>query len=95
VPQALGLARDPRCVGVAVRRVVARQGTRFRTFRKRSVAGPGVHAFEPQTGLRWMDGWGRGAAGALFAGFPGSCEVVVHLGGTARYIDDGGVMAVA
>jgi hypothetical protein len=39
--------------------------------------------------------WDAVLPGALFAGFPGSCEVVVHLGGTARYIDNGGVMAVA
>lgn len=33
--------------------------------------------------------------GTMSAGFEGVCEMVVHLGGTARYIDDEGVVAVA
>jgi hypothetical protein len=34
--------------------------------------------------------------GAMFTGFPSGCEVVVHLGGTATYVDVGDtVVAVA
>jgi Hint domain len=95
VPQELGLARDPRCLGVAVRRVVVRRGTRFQTVR---AADPllveGFHAFEPETGLRWTDGDAMLPADA-FASFGAGCEVVVHLGGTALYIDDGNVAVVA
>jgi hypothetical protein len=48
----------------------------------------GFHAFEPATGLRWTDGDAR-LPEALFAGFSGRVEVVVHLEGTATYVDDG------
>jgi hypothetical protein len=32
---------------------------------------------------------------AMFTGFDAGCEVVVHLGGAATYVDDGDVAAVA
>jgi hypothetical protein len=95
VPQELGLARDPRCLGVAVRRVSIRQGTHFRTVRGDDTRlTDGFHAFEPGTVLRWTDGDATLPA-ALFAGFSGPCELVIHLGGTASYIDDGAAEKVA
>jgi hypothetical protein len=95
VPQELGLARDPRLLGVAVRRVVVRQGTRFRTLRADDVLlTEGFHAFEADAGVRWTDGEAT-LPGEVFGGFEGPCEVVIHLGGTASYIDDGDVAAVA
>jgi hypothetical protein len=33
--------------------------------------------------------------GTVFAGFAGGGEVVVHLGGTATYVDEGEVVTVA
>ena len=95
VPQELGLARDPRLLGVAVRRVVVRAGSRFRTLRAGDpTLTEGFHAFEADAGVRWTDG-DAALPGHVFDGFPGACEVVVHLGGTAAYIDDGDVKAVA
>jgi hypothetical protein len=95
VPQELGLARDARLLGVALRRVVVRLGTRFRVVRAGDpLLAEGFHAFEPGTGLRWTDGDAMLPA-AMFTGFDGACEVVVHLGGTATYVDDGDVAAVA
>jgi T5SS/PEP-CTERM-associated repeat protein len=89
VPQELGVARDPRCLGVAVRRVVLRQGTRFVVARGDDARlADGFHAFEAGTGLRWTDG-DAAVPAALFQGFAGPCEVVVHLGATATYVDDG------
>ena len=94
-PQELGVARDPRCLGVAVRRIVVRQGTRFRVLRADDPAlADGFHAFETETGLRWTDG-DAVLPRRLFAGFDGPCEVVVHLGGTTQYIEDGGRQNVA
>jgi hypothetical protein len=95
IPLELGTARDARSLGVAVRRVVVRQGTRFRAIRAAEPSlAEGFHAFETSTGVRWTNGDGILPA-SLFTGFLGACEVVVHLGGTAHYIDDGDAMAVA
>jgi len=95
VPQELGLARDPRLLGVALRRVVVRAGSRFRTLRAGDpTLTEGFHAFEADAGVRWTDGDAVVPQDA-FAGFAGPCEVIVHLGGTAAYIDDGDVAAVA
>jgi hypothetical protein len=89
VPQELGITRDPRRIGVAVRRIAVRQGTRFRVARagdKRLA--DGFHPFEAASGVRWTDGEAVLPA-AMFAEFAGAVELAVHLAGTARYIDDG------
>jgi hypothetical protein len=89
VPQELGIARDPRLLGVALQRVIVRQGTRFRVTKAADDGlAEGFHPFEASTGLRWTDGDAL-LPGAATAGFQGPIEVVVHLGGTTRYIDDG------
>jgi hypothetical protein len=54
----------------------------------------GFHAFEPQAGVRWTDGDAVLPA-AVFAGFDGPCEVVVHVGGASVYVEDAGMVAVA
>jgi Hint domain len=87
VPQEVGLARDPRRLGVAVRRIVVRQGSRFRTFLADDARlEAGFHAVEADRRLRWTDG-DAALPGELFAGFAGPFEVVVQVGGTTRYID--------
>jgi hypothetical protein len=89
------VASDPRCLGGAVRRVVARQRTRFRVVRADdALLADGFHPFEPETGPRWTDG-DAVLPQAMFAGFAGACEVVVHLGGVATYVDDEERTAVA
>ena len=89
VPQELGTARDPRCLGVAVRRVAVRQGTRFRVARAGdAMLAEGFHPFEAASGLRWTDGDAVVPAG-LFAGFAGTVELVVHVGATTRYVEEG------
>jgi Hint domain len=84
-PTELGLARDPRMLGVAARRIAVRQRTRFRVI---EAADPlltdGFHRFEPVTGLRWTDG-DAGLPMELFEGFDGPVELVLHVGCTAQY----------
>jgi hypothetical protein len=89
VPQELGLARDPRSLGVALRRLVVRQGTRFRVTEAddpRLVQG--FHAFEAADGFVWTDG-DAALPMALLAGFSGPVEIVLVVRGTTHYIEDG------
>ena len=94
-PAELGLARDPRELGVALRRLVLRQRTWFRTI---AVTDPalrdGFHDCEPAEGIRWTNG-DAALPVSLFAGRSGQLELVLHLGGTTRYIDDGSAAKVA
>jgi hypothetical protein len=84
-PAALGVARDPRVLGVAVRRVVLRQGTRFRVMEANEpLLADGFHDFEPESGIRWTDG-DAAIPEQLFDGFDGPVELVLHVGGTTRY----------
>jgi hypothetical protein len=85
VPAEQGLARDPRMLGVAVRRIVVRQGTRFRVIEAADPAlVDGFHAYEPRNGLRWTDG-DAALPAVLFDGFDGPMELLVHAGGTTQY----------
>ena len=44
----------------------------------------GFHAFEPCNGLRWTDG-DAALPQALFDGFDGPTELVLHVNGRTRY----------
>ena len=95
VPAELGLARDPRSLGVAVRRLVVRQGSRFRTVAAGDVSlTRGFHAFEPDNDFRWTDGDAIVPA-AVFAGFAGPIEFVLRIGMTGRYLDQGEMQRAA
>jgi hypothetical protein len=88
-PAELGFARDPRCLGVALRRVTIRQGARFMLIDaddERLVAG--FHDYEPAENFRWTDGYAELPIQA-FARFDEGAQVVVHLGGSTRYPDYG------
>ena len=88
-PQELGLARDPRCLGVALRRIVVRQGARFRVIEADDTRlSDGFHAFEAADGLRWTAGNALLPA-EVFHDFAGPTELVLHLAGTAQYVDTG------
>jgi len=85
-PAELGLARDPRVLGVAVERIALRQGTKFRVIDAAdALLEEGFHAFEPDSGLRWTDGDACVPA-ALFDGFDGPMELVLHVGCTTQYV---------
>jgi Hint domain len=88
VPQEIGLARDPRSLGVAVRRILVRQGTRLQTLEANdSRLLDGFHAFEADNDFKWSNGDARLPAG-IFADFVGPLEVVVQVAATIRYVDD-------
>jgi hypothetical protein len=84
-PAELGLARDPRALGVAVRRIVLRQGARFEII-PASHAGltRGFHDFEAANGFRWTNGQAALPA-TLFSRFDGPVELVLEIACTARY----------
>ena len=93
VPQELGWSRDPRQLGVALRRVVLRRAARLVVVEAEdSRLVQGFHAYEQEIGLRWTDGDGVLPA-ELFAAFAGPVELELHLGGTTRYLADPLVVA--
>jgi hypothetical protein len=97
VPTELGIARDPRSLGVALRKVVVRQGAKFLQFDaddERLTAG--FHQYEPADRLRWTDGHAELPAES-FARFDKGAEVMLYMGGATQYPDygDGSIRVVA
>jgi hypothetical protein len=85
-PAELGVARDPRELGVAVKLIALRQGTKFRVIEARDTSlTEGFHEFEPDRRLRWTDGDAVLPA-TLFEGFKGATELVLHVACTAQYV---------
>jgi collagen type I/II/III/V/XI/XXIV/XXVII alpha len=85
VQSELGLARDPRPLGVALQSVVLMQGSRHRVFDAVEPAFfDGFHAFEPDCGIRWTDGDANLPPGLLDT-FHGPVELMLTLGGTTQY----------
>jgi len=71
VPQELGLARDPRALGVAVRRIVLAQARRQRTIEAQAPSLPdGFYAHESEACIRWTNG-DAAVPGELFVGMSG------------------------
>jgi hypothetical protein len=84
VPVELGFARDPRCLGAALRRVTIQHGAKFMLVDAddgRPTAG--FHDYEPAENIRWTDGSAELPIQA-FARFDAGAEVVIHLGGATR-----------
>ena len=95
VPQELGLARDPRQLGVAVRRITLAQARRQRVIEaEAALLTDGYHDFEEVTGIRWTDGDAE-VPMQLFAGMTGPGILIVHLGAATRYLAENDVRAVA
>ncbi|HVZ07033.1 Hint domain-containing protein [Rhodopila sp.] len=89
VPAELGVARDPRLLGVALRGIVLRHGSRIRHIR---LADPrltqGFHDYEDTDRIRWTDG-DAVLPPACLNELPEADEVVLTLGGSTRYVDAG------
>ncbi len=85
VPAELGLARDPRLLGVAFKRVQLSRGRHLAQLDAdddRLV--DGFHGYEPEDSLRWTDG-DAGLPTALFSRFSGPTELVLNLTGRMSY----------
>jgi hypothetical protein len=88
VPAEFGIARDPRSLGVALRRLAVREGAKFMLFEaddERLTVG--FHAYEADCHLRWTDGYAALPIEA-FAQFDQGAEVMLYLGGATQYPDD-------
>jgi hypothetical protein len=84
-PAELGLARDPRVLGVALRQIQVWQGSRLRALDAQDAAlTHGFHDFEPDNGFRWTDGNAL-LPGSLLAGLHGPCHIELRLGGATWY----------
>jgi hypothetical protein len=84
-PAELGVARDPRVLGVALGGIALLQGCRCRTIAVTDPAlSEGFHAFEPDNGLRWTDG-DAALPASLFGLLDGPMELVLQVGATASY----------
>jgi hypothetical protein len=88
VPQDLGLARDPRLLGVAVRQFVLLDPRRAYTAQA-AVLSDGYHDYEPADDIRWTTG-NAAIPASLFAGMSGPGVLIVELGPTTRYLDEAG-----
>ncbi len=87
-PQELGLARDPRPLGVALRRIVLTQGRRVQVIEAEDERlNEGFHQFEAEENIRWTEG-NAGVPEALFGHFNGPMELTLHLGCRTSYGDD-------
>jgi hypothetical protein len=94
-PQELGLARDPRLLGVAIRRLVLAQGRHLNVLEADdAVLMDGYHEFEPEIGIRWTNG-DAAIPSELFAATSGASTLMVYLGAATRYEDAGHVRRVA
>jgi hypothetical protein len=84
-PAELGLARDPRPLGVAVRQVAVWQGWRLALIEAAdNKLASGFHDYEADIRLRWTNGDAVLPA-ELFCGFAGPLELDVHLSGATQY----------
>jgi Hint domain len=88
-PQELGIARDPRVLGVAVRQIVLAQTGQLRTMEADDVClADGYHGFESDWGIRWTNGDAT-VPGELFVGTTSASTLSVFLGGSTLYADFG------
>ena len=89
-PAELGLARDPRELGVAIRRIGLFKGHRAIVVEAEDPRlADGFHDYEAELGHRWTSGDAL-LPPALFDGIDGRVDVQLTLGGTTRYWDEGG-----
>jgi hypothetical protein len=84
-PAELGVARDPRVLGVALRQIELWQGRHLAVIDAADERlTDGIHAYEADCEHRWTDGYAR-LAESLFDGMDGPVELVLTLTDTATY----------
>ena len=88
VPQELGLARDPRSLGVTLRQITLWQGTRCRVVdADDATLADGFHDYEADDAIRWTDGAAVLPA-TLFEGIDGPFDLILHIAGGTSYLAD-------
>jgi hypothetical protein len=96
VPQDLGVARDPRPLGVAVRQIMLggphapMRAARADDARLRD----GFHAYEPECGIRWTNG-DAAIPAALLTRLTGPLLCTLEIGATTQYLDEGRTLHAA
>lgn len=87
-PAELGLARDPRVLGVAIHQMQMWRGPTLRVIEaSQDDLSIGFHGFEAGNAIRWTDGNALVPA-ALLHGIDGPCELVLLVDGSMRYRTD-------
>ena len=95
VPQELGLARDPRLLGIAVRRMeLVEVEHKWSISADDATLADGYHEFESDNGIRWTDG-DAAIPGHLFSQMSRPAMLILHLGGATQYIDGGKAVRAA
>jgi hypothetical protein len=88
VPSELGIARDPRMLGVALRKAIVSYSWRLTVLTAADeLLTTGFHDYEPTERLRWTDGYATLPI-AVFARFDKGSKLELHLGGATRYPDE-------
>ena len=89
VPQEIGTVRDERALGVALRRIVLAQPLRQRAIDAEDTSlTDGFYKFEAEHGFRWTTG-DAAIPAELLAGAHGPCMLMLRLGATAQFFDEG------
>jgi len=84
-PAELGLARDPRMLGVAVRQIRLWRGARVQVVAAADITlEVGFHGYEPDEDVRWTNGDAL-LPPSMFAGIAGACELELLTKGATRY----------
>jgi hypothetical protein len=84
-PAELGLLRDPRALGVAIRHIELHQGRQLAVIDARDDRlTDGFHGYEPDDDLRWTNGDATLPA-CMLAGLTTGALLEIHLGGATRY----------
>ena len=91
-PQELGVARDPRVLGVALRRIVLARGARLHVIQADDPQlTDGFHGCEMDRGTGMAFRWTNGDAvlpQELLAGWQGALQVELYLTGATNYVAD-------
>jgi hypothetical protein len=88
VPSELGIARDPRTLGVALRQITISHSWKLKALDAADERlTMGFHGYEPSERLRWTNGHAALPIEA-FARFDNGSEVTLYLGGKTRYRAD-------
>jgi hypothetical protein len=88
IPAELGLSRDPRALGVALRRMELYRGPYAAVVMADDPRlTNGFHGYEPGDALRWTNGDATVPAETVTSCGRGALKLVLFLGGATRYLD--------